>query len=152
MKIKFGNSSKLFDLIGSVMTDSVQGLFITLPSSSVKFDDLSSDLATYNGDIYLYNDESVAVSEYHGYEDKPTVRAESAEEGMVFKLYLQKIKLQDIDSINDSLQSLKTNATKMSEDIQTNKNDVASALDAIAALFEATTAATDTTTPEVTND
>lgn len=151
MKIKFGNSGKLFDLIGSVMTDSVQGLFITLPSSSVKFDDLSSDLATYNGDIYLYNDESVVVSEYHGYEDKPTVRAESTEEGMVFKLYLQKIKLQDIDSINDSLQSLKTNATKMSEDIQTNKNDVASALDAIAALFEATTAATDTTTPEVTN-
>ena len=66
-------------------------------------------------------------------------------------LYLQKIKLQDIDSINDSLQSLKTNATKMSEDIQTNKNDVASALDAIASLFEATAAATDTTTPEVTN-
>ena len=151
MKIKFGNSGKLFDLIGSVMADSVQGLFITLPSSSVKFDDLSSDLATYNGDIYLYNDESVVVSEYHGYEDKPTVRAESAEEGMVFKLYLQKIKLQDIDSINDSLQSLKTNAIKMSEDIQTNKNDVASALDAIAALFEATTAVTDTTTPEVTN-
>ena len=151
MKIKFGNSGKLFDLIGSVMTDSVQGLFITLPSSSVKFDDLSSDLTAYNGDIYLYNDESVVVSEYHGYEDKPTERAESAEEGMVFKLYLQKIKLQDIDSINDSLQSLKTNATKMSEDIQTNKNDVASALDAIAALFEATTAATDTTTPEVTN-
>jgi hypothetical protein len=151
MKIKFGNSGKLFDLIGSVMTDSVQGLFITLPSSSVKFDDLSSDLATYNGDIYLYNDESVVVSEYHGYEDKPTVRAESTEEGMVFKLYLQKIKLQDIDSINDSLQSLKTNATKMSEDIQTNKNDVASALDAIVSLFEATTATTDTTTPEVTN-
>ena len=151
MKIKFGNSGKLFDLIGSVMADSVQGLFITLPSSSVKFDDLSSDLATYNGDIYLYNDESVVVSEYHGYEDKPTVRAESTEEGMVFKLYLQKIKLQDIDSINDSLQSLKTNATKMSEDIQTNKNDVASALDAIAALFEATTATADTTTPEVTN-
>ena len=151
MKIKFGNSGKLFDLIGSVMTDSVQGLFITLPSSSVKFDDLSSDLTAYNGDIYLYNDESVVVSEYHGYEDKPTVRAESTKEGMVFKLYLQKIKLQDIDSINDSLQSLKTNATKMSEDIQTNKNDVASALDAIASLFEATTAATDTTTPEVTN-
>ena len=39
----------------------------------------------------------------------------------------------------------------MSEDIQTNKNDVASALDAIAALFEATTATADTTTPEVTN-
>lgn len=151
MKIKFGNSGKLFDLIGSVVADSVQGLFITLPSSSVKFDDLSSDLATYNGDIYLYNDESVAIGEYHGYEDKPTVRAESVEEGMVFKLYLQKIKLQDIDSINDSLQSLKASATKMSEDIQTNKNDVASALDAIASLFEATAAATDTTTPEVTN-
>lgn len=31
MKIKFGNSGKLFDLIGSVMTDSVQGCLLHYP-------------------------------------------------------------------------------------------------------------------------
>lgn len=142
--VKFG-ASKPFEIDGTLTTDSSNGLFIFLPTSAVKFEELSSALANYGGDVYVFDGDGNGIAEYHGYEDKPSINTTWRNDGYYFSLYLRHLRESDVININTAIGSLNKKASDLASNVQTNKDDIATALEAIANLFETSSQATEST-------
>ncbi|WP_130837530.1 hypothetical protein [Lachnoclostridium sp. Marseille-P6806] len=138
--IKFGESRKFnMKLFGQ---DKAGGIFVDLYSSSVTFNELTAALNGYGGDIYTFNETDEQIGEYHNYEDKPTIHTKYETDGngnevICFRVYLKNIQSENINTINEKLNILTQKINTLSGTILQNNENVAIALNAITALYEA---------------
>jgi hypothetical protein len=149
-RIQFGNS-KQFLLEGVPEMDGEKGMYVHIPEAGTEFYDLSAALNGYGGDITVYDENGEKASEYHGYEDKPDIRAawvvgKDGNASLVYSLYIMRITEKNVTDLNSRIAELAGNAETMKSDLAAAKEDTASALEGVASLFEMMTASADTST------
>lgn len=150
MRIQFG-SSKQFLLEEMPEMDGNRGMHVHIPEEGTEFYDLSAALNGYGGDITVYDENGEKASEYHGYEDKPDIRAawsvgKNGNASLVYSLYIMRITEKNVADLNSRITELAGNAETMKTDLAAAKEDTASALEGVASLFEMMTASADTST------
>lgn len=148
-RIQFG-SSKQFLLEEMPEMDGEKGMYVHIPEEGTEFYDLSAALSGYGGDITVYDDNGEKVSEYHGYEDKPDIRAawsvgKDGNASLVYSMYIMRITEKNVTDLNSKIMELAGDAETMKTDLASTKEDTASALEGIASLFEMVTATTEVT-------
>lgn len=147
-RIQFGNSRQ-FLLEGVPEMDGEKGMYVHIPEAGTEFYDLSAALNGYGGDITVYDENGEKASEYHGYEDKPDIRAawvvgKDGNASLVYSLYIMRITEKNVADLNSRIAELAGNAETMKSDLAAAKEDTASALEGVASLFEMMTASVDT--------
>lgn len=141
--VKFGSNEKEFNLAQDISPISADKLQIAVAGGADIFADLDAAVSAYGGEVHEYED-GKEVSVFKGYASNPSIYATyytiDGNPTKVYQIVLTKSQKEDIDAINASVSALASKTDDIEKTVSANKDDVASALEGVASLFEMMTA------------